>query len=304
MKYHLAILIFSVLLVGNPRSTDNANDPSPSSCEEPLTWRIASIDSRFDLDEKTLKQLASEAANLWSNAVGQEVLAYSDSGKVAINLIYSNAQKFTDDEQSLSENINKKKLHYETLEQHYRQLSFRYNQKLIEFDEVNTRLQKTQKEYQQIASRWNTGMVVSKEENEKLDKLKDKISRLHKESEKKLTELNALIVRMYEQSIAVNNLADRINELIYQHREKFRSKQTFHQGAYFKAAEKRKINIYQFDDLDKLRLVLAHEMGHALGLGHVNNSRSVMYYLMEFQNARNLQLSQEDIDAIKKKCRS
>lgn len=303
MKYHLIIFFFAVLSIGNTDPTANSIGPPPL-CDVPLTWRIASIDSRFDLDMETLKELAGEAAGLWSDALGQKMLAYSDSGQVAVNLIYSNAQEFTDDEQALSNNISKKKLHYQTLEQFYRQLSFSYKQKLIEFNEINSRLQKTHQEYKQTASRWNTGMVVSKEENDKLENLKDKISRLHKESEQKLTGLNKLIIRMQEQSVAVNNLADRINELVYQHREKFYSEKTFHQGSYFKAAEKRKINIYQFDNLDKLKLVLAHEMGHALGISHVNNPTSVMYYLMEAQNARNLQLSEEDINALKKKCKS
>jgi predicted Zn-dependent protease len=67
-------------------------------------------------------------------------------------------------------------------------------------------------------------------------------------------------------------------------------------------AGKRKINIYQFDDIERLTLVLAHEFGHALGLTHVGNPKSVMYYLTDRQDTRNLKLSEEDIRAFQYRC--
>ena len=206
MKYNVIILFLcSVLMIGSMSSPKTAGPSSPS-CTEPLTWRIASIDPRFELDKNTLKRVMNEAAKLWSDALGQKLMVYSDSGEVALNLIYSDAQKFTDNEQELYQEINNKKLHYQSLQQNYTQLSFKYNRKLASYNETNAQLQKAQEKYKKTASRWNTGVVVSKEEDDKLDKIKDEISRLHRNSEDTLTELNRLITKMQEQSIIINNL--------------------------------------------------------------------------------------------------
>jgi len=43
------------------------------------------------------------------------------------------------------------------------------------------------------------------------------------------------------------------------------------------AAVSREIRIYRFADLDDLRRVTAHELGHALGLGHVPDAGSLMW---------------------------
>jgi len=49
-------------------------------------------------------------------------------------------------------------------------------------------------------------------------------------------------------------------------------------------------------------LALAHELGHTLGIGHVDNPQSVMYYLMGEQDLKNPHLTKEDLDALKNVC--
>jgi predicted Zn-dependent protease len=48
--------------------------------------------------------------------------------------------------------------------------------------------------------------------------------------------------------------------------------------------------------------VLAHEFGHALGLDHVEDPQAIMYYLMDKQNIKDLKLTTDDINALKKGC--
>jgi predicted Zn-dependent protease len=55
-------------------------------------------------------------------------------------------------------------------------------------------------------------------------------------------------------------------------------------------------------DEDELMLVLAHEMGHALGIGHVDNPQSVMYRLMGNQARPGLELTEDDRYALMDIC--
>lgn len=57
----------------------------------------------------------------------------------------------------------------------------------------------------------------------------------------------------------------------------------------------RAANITNLDDTI-LAIIIAHEMGHALGLGHTSNLNSIMYF--DATDKENLTLSQDDMDAI------
>ena len=72
----------------------------------------------------------------------------------------------------------------------------------------------------------------------------------------------------------------------------------FDQGDY----DWTRINVYQFNGFDDLRLILAHEMGHALEIGHLENSKSNMYYLMDEQNLNADTVTQDDFQALQGAC--
>lgn len=55
-----------------------------------------------------------------------------------------------------------------------------------------------------------------------------------------------------------------------------------------------KIQIYQFDAKDDLRLTLAHELGHALGLYHHNDPEALMYPVLGEQNLQDFKLRSAD----------
>jgi hypothetical protein len=118
--------------------------------------------------------------------------------------------------------------------------------------------------------------------------------------EDKRVKLNGLAHEVNAVGAEINHIAETYNQGVATYRERFGASRQFVEGEY----DGREINVYQFYDTSDLTLVLAHEMGHALGIRHVQNPRSIMYMLMGQQDLRHLQLSREDLAALEEKLRS
>ena len=63
------------------------------------------------------------------------------------------------------------------------------------------------------------------------------------------------------------------------------------------------ILVYQFGNKKDLSLALSHELGHALGLNHVENAKSIMYYVTGNNNDILATPSIEDLAELKRVCK-
>lgn len=144
--------------------------------------------------------------------------------------------------------------------------------------------------------------TATREDPSGASEVEEKIKQMKRSVNRKTTELE-------QARQNVNREADRLNEiiaqntgLIDQYNESFSEGYRFHQGVYSREGSRETINIYKFEDEHDLKLILAHEAGHALGLPHVENPESVMYPAMRRQNRADLALSDQDQAALRQVC--
>ena len=105
-------------------------------------------------------------------------------------------------------------------------------------------------------------------------------------------ELNTLLERRNAKAAEYNKVAEDYNK-------KYNRSLEFNQAEY----TGKEINIYQFGNRKDLILALSHEFGHALGMNHVENPKSVMYYLTGINTEGGPSLSKEDMVELNRVCK-
>lgn len=280
---YLILIAAGVVIVIRYTAADEQLDAFfTGACNQPLAYTIGHVSPRYQLSESTLKKILREAGQTWSSAANKQLFRYSSNEGIKVNIIYDDQQRFLDQEQAVSSRIEQEKNSYENAKETLRKLKKRYTRKKEAFDEAL-------KEYNKMMEK-PSGRIHN-----------DITGQAH-EIEQRRRELNDLAQRINEKVQILNRISERINRMVAQYNTKFDTTRQYSQGDYQKKFTERKINIYSYRTLEELKLVLAHEMGHALGLKHVDNPESIMYYLIKDQPPDRLKFTAQDRAALRDLC--
>lgn len=267
-------------------------------CGIPITYSIGTIDERFAVKKDVVRKLAQSAERIWEDATGTELFIYDEASPFAINLVFDERQQTTSKEREMRADLDQKDATYASLASDFKRTKQQYEQMVKRYEASSEAYQKQVEEYNKTVAYYNARGGAAEPTIEMLERKRQDLEVFQKDLDTKLKELEEMERTLETKRKRVNEFARAFNREVSVYNSTFGTGRIFDQGEYIGDS----INIYQFDNQDDLRLVIAHEFGHALTLDHVEGESSIMYPLVGKQDFKNPKPSSEDIAALKEKC--
>lgn len=270
-------------------------------CAQPITYRIGTVDPRFGVSEAQFKADLERAGGVWDAAIGKPLFAYAEKGEVIVNLVYDTRQQITQKEQVLSATIDETKQTAASVKAEFEALKAQYAAAEQSYSSALTSFNQAQDTYSAQVSYWNSKGGAPQKEYAALVRQKNDLTAQHDTLEQKRVELNALASKVSTYVAKYNSLVRDINTNINTINNDGLTGTQFEEGVYISDEKGKRINIYQFENKTDLLRVLAHELGHSLGLSHNENPESIMNPI---NRGDSLTLSEDDLLALKAQCNS
>lgn len=283
--------LLSPIFFGHARA-----EPAPA-CQAPIKFRIGAIDPRFGIGREDFRRDVEEAGKLWEGAAGRTLFSYDEKGPLEINLVYDNRQETTQKLIAVRASIVEKleqidaikgrlrplQARVRDLDQSYSAQAAAYRQVLDDHNRTVSQFNQTggapEGEYQRL---WSENLGLRKQ-GEALDAQKQELNRLTADMNELVRTHNALLARANAEAQALSASSDAKLE----------------EGRYVRRDGDQKIEIYQYLSETGLKVVLSHELGHALGIKHNTNPSAIMSALIHTEQ---LALTADDINGLAASC--
>ncbi|WP_139310004.1 matrixin family metalloprotease [Acinetobacter pittii] len=265
-----------------------------NSSHQPLKYRIAFIDPRFQLTKEQLVEVSQQAAEIWQKETGKTYFIYDSQAQLSINLIYDDHQLVKDEQQNNLDALLQKQEAWRIKNEEIISNKQEVAQLSTDLNKKKANLKAEFEQYQQEVTCFNQ----REQQYSSANNLKEWQKQLEQKSENLRNESNSLNIKIQALNLKIKELnreQSDLSALKTQFKlEQKTSIQPFHKGLF----SQNQIQIYGYAFLNDLRLTLAHEFGHALGLKHTTDPKSLMYPRLKEQDIHNFKLTDSDLDLL------
>jgi hypothetical protein len=281
-----------------------AGRPPVGPCERPITYHLGEIDPGFELERAAVDAALEDAVAMWEQASDEPLFRRTSGKGMSVRLVYDERQaRAQQREQHRSQLASAKEelaAKREALAARGRELE----QAWQAYKQRQEAYEQKRAAHQAKVEAWNSG---------ELERTRARRERLN-ETGQALEAKAATLKRRHEtleqrrRSLKREREAfqDRIkgyNRRVAQSNEAAEARQGFQMGRYERDGRDRRIRVYKAVNEAELRLVLAHELGHALGIEHVSADTAVMSAAMGQANRGRQTVSSADRRALDGVCR-
>lgn len=264
------------------------------ACETPIRYTIGTIDPRYNVNRAEIVSALAEAAALWNEAAGKTIVEAGTEDAVAVNFVYSEYQRNAE----LGAVIDAEQAAYEKKRDEVEALREAYQALRAQYQRAETAFTRRAEAYDKEVAYWNARGGAPPDKYEELEDEQRALAREQESLNQRADEVNTAARTLNTAVEELNRLASHTNAKVGVYNKTAGA--DFDQGTYTEDREGKRISIYEFTTRTELKRVLAHEFGHALGIGHVENPESIMY---SYNVGETFALSDEDRAALTARCR-
>lgn len=271
-------------------------------CQKPITYSIGNIDSRFGLSETEVLNDIEQTKKVWESSINKQLFKYSPTGDLKINFIYDYRQETTDELSKMGTAVNNDQSTYGLLKTKYDTLVASYNKGKARLDTLIATYNADKSAYEKKVSSWNSKGGAPEAERNALEQKRAGLNNQVATINQVQDSLNGMVDTINSTRVALNESVTTLNSQVKTYNKTGSSAdKEFGGGEYVRDASGTAINIFQFNNPDQLETLLTHELGHALGLKHIDNPQAIMYYVSN-NDGMNKELTADDLVALKNIC--
>lgn len=272
---------------------------SKNPCKGTIEYSIGTLDSEFGLSREDFRKYLEESHKVWNDALGREAFVYKEEASFKVNLIFDQRQMDTIQKQKTESGLSSAEDKLRQLDNNLRTANINYDNRILVFERETINFEDRKNQYEKDVVFWNDRGGAPENEYRRLQNeaqyLNSEVQRLNNEA----SAINRFASEINDLLRVRNDAAREYNKVVDLYNKRYGKGVEFHQAEYTGG----NINIYQFSGRKDLMVAMIHEFGHALGLDHVDEPSALMYYLTGGNNEVRLELTEADLEEMRRVCK-